>query len=145
MCFLLPCLNLALMQSNASCAALPSEESVSSHHPERGPIRGAEKDGRQRGRGGEERRAQIQGRIIDTEVPVACRGVFPFFLCVCLWWNSKQQATQNTAKIITVYTHTVREQTAFSCSDLCWMLSFQADVKQASLFCFCQPHMLNYF
>lgn len=30
-------------------------------------------------RGREERRAQVQGRIIDTEAPVACGGVFFFF------------------------------------------------------------------
>lgn len=64
MFFPVPCLNLALTRSIVSCAALPSEESMSSHHPERGPIRGAENDGRQ---GGErEKREEIAGSGQDN-------------------------------------------------------------------------------
>lgn len=57
-----------------SCAAQPSEESMSSHHPERGPIRKLRMMGGRKERGREERRSQVQGRIIDTEAPVACGG-----------------------------------------------------------------------
>lgn len=47
-----------------SCAALPSEESMSSHHPERGPIRGAEEDGKQRGK--REKREESAGSGQDN-------------------------------------------------------------------------------
>lgn len=106
------------MPSNASGAALPSEESVSSHHPERGPIRGAEKDGRQRGRGGEERRAQVQGRIIDTEAPVACRGVFPFFFYSFFGEraNNKRHTPQPTS---VQFTHTQFKSKQLFLAEIC--------------------------
>lgn len=47
---------------------------MSSHHPERGPIRKLRMMGGRKERGRKERRSQVQGRIIDTEAPVACGG-----------------------------------------------------------------------
>lgn len=79
-------------------------------------------------RGRKERRSQVQGKIIDTEDPIACGGGFS----PCFQWESKQDIVHKHIQYI--HADTACEQTSY-----CAVCELHCDLHRLLHFGPCEP------